>query len=178
MAFAYPIVEGEKLFVKKLCVVSLLILIIAGCGTRPSSQSTPSPTPVPSLPGPTPTSTVPSPTPVPTPLRTKGAITGRLIGRESGRPEEGLVVYLGEVTYLEPTPIPVIAMKQQTSPHTGTDDSGHFAFLDLDPGTYALILWTPMNSVVINDPETGEGLFVTVQAGAITDLGEITTDLP
>lgn len=178
MAFAYLIVQGKKLLMKKLCIASLLILIVAGCATRPSSQPTPSPTPVPSLPGPTPTSARPSPTPIPTPAPTKGAIVGQLIGRESGRPEGGLIVYLGEVEYLEPTPVPIVTMRQQSSPHTSTDDSGHFAFLDLEPGTYALILWTPMNSIVIDDPETGEGLFLVVQAGSITDLGEITTNLP
>lgn len=112
-------------------------------------------------------------------MPTKGAITGQLIGRESGRPPEGgLIVYLGDISYLQPESIPVVTMKQQSSPHTMTDESGNFAFLDLGPGTYALILWTPVNSLVINDPETGDGLLVTVEAGAITELGEITVNLP
>lgn len=183
---------------KKLCVFGLLILIAAGCGIQsgpadvPSFSTTPSsppgtpaerttsplPSPTP-MPSPTPTSTpIPSPTPIPTPIPTKGAITGQLIGRESGKPEKGLVVYLGEVSYMQPHSIPVVTMKQQASPHTMTDESGHVAFLDLEPGTYALILWTPVMSFVINDPETGQGLLVAVEGGTITELGEITVDLP
>ena len=79
---------------------------------------------------------------------------------------------------MQPNSIPVVTMRQQASPHTMTDESGNFTFLDLEPGTYALILWTPVNSLVINDPETSEGLLVTVEAGAITELGEITVNLP
>jgi len=69
-------------------------------------------------------------------------------------------------------------MKQQASPHTMADESGRFAFPDLEPGTYALILWTPARSFVINDPETGQGLLVTVEAGVIIELGKIAVDLP
>ena len=186
---------------KKLCVVGLFILIAAGCGTQPHPVDTPtctapssplvtpieelsSPLPGPTLtptamPSPTPTPPpIPSPTPIPTPMPTKGAITGQLIGRESGRPEGGLIVYLGDISYLQPNSIPIITMRQRASPHTMTDESGNFAFLDLEPGTYALILWTPVNSLVINDPETGKGLLVTVEAGAIIELGEITVNLP
>ncbi len=182
---------------KKLCILGLLILMAAGCGiqsgedlpspsTTPSSPPvTPAETPTAPLPGPTPipgptsTSTpLPSPTPIPTPIPTKGAITGQLIGRESGEPAGGLVVYLGEVSYMQPSSIPVVTMKQQASPHTMADESGHFAFSDLEPETYALILWTPAKSFVINDPETGQGLLVTVEAGVIAELGEIIVDLP
>ena len=169
---------------KKLCVLSLLILMAAGCGQRPGLGNTPArptalltPTGGATSPPPTPTPVL-GPTPVPTPVPTKGAITGQLIGRESGEPEGGLIVFLGEVSYLEPDLIPVITMRQQSSPNTMTDESGRFAFVDLEPGSYALILWTPANSVVVDQPETGEGLFVTVEAGSITDIGGITVNLP
>ena len=85
---------------------------------------------------------------------------------------------MGEVSYVEPNSIPFITMKQQASPHTMTDESGSFAFLDLEPGTFALILWTPVDSIVVDEPETGNGLMVMVEAGVITELGEITVNLP
>lgn len=182
MAFACLIAEGE-LLVKKLCIIGLFILIAGGCRAQPHPTCTPSPLPTaPSSPliAPVaePSSPPPGPTPISTPVPTRGAITGQLIGRESGRPAGGAIVYLGNISYLQPDSIPVITMRQRASPHTMADESGYFALLDLEPGTYALILWTPMNSSVIDDPETGETLLVTVEAGVITELGKITVILP
>ncbi len=167
---------------RKLYVICLFILIAGGCRAQPYPMSTLSPVLTalssPSIAPAIGESSLSSPTAIPTPVPTKGAITGQLISRKSGSPIGGLIVYLGNISYLQPDSIPVITMRQQGSPHTMADESGHFAFLNVEPGTYALILWTPINSSVIDDPETGKAFLVTVEAGVITELGKITVILP
>jgi hypothetical protein len=87
-------------------------------------------------------------------------------------------VFLGQLSPLEPGDLFVITMLPTTAPQTGVDTQGYFAFSDVEPGTYALVFWTPMNSWVISDPETEEAILVTVNAGEITDLGEVAVNLP
>jgi hypothetical protein len=90
-----------------------------------------------------------------------------------------MVIYLGELSPLEGAPgSHIITMLPSSSPSTTTDKNGYFAFLDVEPDTYALVIWTPGNSWVVTDPETGLDILVTVEAGAITDLGEVAIDLP
>lgn len=91
-----------------------------------------------------------------------------------------MVVYLGELSpvELEGEETHLVSMNPDTSPSTATSEEGRFVFQDVEPGTYAMVMWTPGNSWVVSDPETNKDILVTVEAGQITDLGEIKTDLP
>jgi len=87
-------------------------------------------------------------------------------------------VFLGKLSPLSPGDSFVITMLPTTSPQAEVDAQGYFAFADVEPDTYAMIFWTPMNSWVISDPETEEAILVTVNVGEITDLGEVAVNLP
>jgi hypothetical protein len=182
---------------KSLSVVLLLTLLLVGCGTEPTAtpvQDTPLATavaPTPTRPAPTPTEPVPTPTepaptptesaptPVPTPSADKGAIVGRFVDFETGEPPRTVMpVFLGQLSPLDPGDSFVITMLPTTAPQTGVDTQGYFAFSDVEPDTYALVFWTPINSWVVSDPETEEAILVTVNAGEITDLGEMAVNLP
>jgi hypothetical protein len=67
----------------------------------------------------------------------------------------------------------LVMMNPSSAPGTTSDTHGYFAFQDIAPGTYALVIWTPAHSQVISDPETNLDILVTVQAGEITDLGKV-----
>jgi len=123
-------------------------------------------------------SQAPTPTTLPPPAESKGAITGRLINAATGQDVVGLSVYLGEVADMGSEGDRVVTMREKASPHMLSSIGGYFGFTDIEPGTYALILWTPLNSVVVPDPATGKEFLVTVEAGVITELGDIITDLP
>jgi len=161
---------------KRLCVVLLLTMLLVGCGAESMA------TPVFELPLPTTTEPKPTrfvPTPIPMPSAGKGAIIGRFIDFETGEPPRTVMpVFLGDLSPLSPGDSFVITMLPTTSPHTEVDTQGYFAFPDVEPGTYAMIIWTPMNTWVISDPETEEVILVTVKADEITDLGEVAIDLP
>lgn len=167
---------------KRLSVVLLLTLLLVGCGAE--STATPvfeSPlvkdSPLPTPKEPKPTEFVPMP--IPMPSADRGAIVGRFVDFESGEPARTVMpVFLGDLSALSPGDSFVVTMLPTRSPRTEVDAQGYFAFQDVEPGTYAMILWTPMNTWVISDPETEEAILVTVNAGEITDLGEVTIDLP
>lgn len=188
---------------KRVSVVLLLTLLLVGCRAEPTAtpvsesplvQESPLPTPTvptPTKPAPTPTEPVPTPTkPVPTPTESvptpipmpstdRGAIVGRFVDFETGEPPRTVMpVFLGKLSPLTPGDSFVITMLPTTSPHTEVDAQGYFAFTDVEPDTYAMIFWTPVNSWVISDPETEEAILVTVNAGEVTDLGEVAVDLP
>jgi len=52
--------------------------------------------------------------------------------------------------------------------------AGKFIFLDVEPGQYGLIIWTPMNLILVSEVSNPqlENIFI-VTAGEITDLGTI-----
>jgi hypothetical protein len=180
---------------KRLSIVLLLTLLLVGCRAEPTAtpvsesppvQDTPLPTPTvptPTKPAPTPTNPVPTPTesiptPAPTPSADKGAIVGRFVDFETGEPPRTVMpVFLGQLSPLSPGDSFVITVLPTSAPHTEVDTQGYFAFSDVEPDTYAMIFWTPMSSWVISDPETEEAILVTVNAGEVTDLGEVAIDL-
>jgi hypothetical protein len=176
--------ELRKLSMKKARALSILLLLGAiSCEVmhQPGNKlliESPMPTPAFISPLPSPTAIYASPTIVLTPNLTQGTITGRLINSVSGAPIDNQIIYLGDLLPMEPGPAYLIIMKQRESPNTVTDKEGWFIFPNLAPGTYALILWTPGISKVIIDAETNKELLATVEAGKITNLGEIRVEWP
>jgi hypothetical protein len=52
------------------------------------------------------------------------------------------------------------------------EPDGKFAFTNVPPNTYALIIWTPVGGFPLEPPERGF-IKVVVEADKITDLGTI-----
>ena len=68
---------------------------------------------------------------------------------------------------------PIISFSFSTDPHTVVHDpDGRFAFTDVEPGTYVLIVWMPGLYLVIQN-EDGEPEPVVVEADKIIDVGTI-----
>lgn len=120
------------------------------------------------------------PTIVPDPAAGKGTITGRLVDFNSGQPAIEIPLYLGKLSpfNIEGSESHLIEVHPNSSPGTKTDKHGYFTFLDIEPGTYAIVAWTPVNSWVISNPETELDILATVEADTITRLGELAVDLP
>ena len=67
-----------------------------------------------------------------------------------------------------------LQLSEDTSPRAVINRStGDFIFLDVDPGKYGLIAWEPLGSQPLNDPATGETLFIELPADKTTDIGEV-----
>jgi hypothetical protein len=157
-----------------LCVV--LAFFFVGCGqVNPSltSRAYPSdqgvlalkPTPFPSV--------------IQTPLGGTGTITGKLVTSPPGRSPAGVTLYLAALLPLTPGPDYLIGMDLANSPRTVVYEDGRFLFPNIAPNRYALVLWTPNQSAYAQDPANSDKeLIVTVAAGQIVELGDVTITMP
>jgi hypothetical protein len=138
----------------------------------PTSTQPPSAAPTPSGSDPTVITTLPAPG------ADTGVVTGSVFSTNVNAPLSSVGVYLGEYMYLTPGPDYMITMREQGSPHTLADANGRFVIDKVPPGKYPILLWTPFNSKVVPDAEAKKELVVTVEAGKVTDLGEIRIEFP
>jgi hypothetical protein len=181
------ILWNMETYMKKLVTFIVLALLLVACRTEPTASPTATPAFQASpllvqdspLPEPTePAQVEPAPTSLPSPSADKGTVIGRFIDVETGEPPgETLPIFLGEFSPLE-SGDPLITMSPTSSPPGTIEASGDFVFLDVEPGTYAIVFWTPATSRVLSDPETQKPIVATLKAGEITDLGEVVVDLP
>jgi hypothetical protein len=113
----------------------------------------------------------------PTPAPSTSVIAGRLMNARTETPLPTMAVYLADLVPLTPGPGHLISVVPESSIMATTDQSGYFALTLVKPGTYALVIWNPLKSSVIPNPQdpTRE-LLVTVEAGQLDDLGEISID--
>jgi len=152
----------------------LLAVTLAGCGGLQALSPAPGATP----------QTSSSPQPVPTPASIaldvsapapgRGAVKGTLVAEDTSRPYVA-TLYLGRaIPPAQPGFPPMISFSEQSDPKAAQDpSSGAFGFKDVAPGTYALILWSPVGNKLIEKPGTKESVLVDVKAGEVSDLGTI-----
>lgn len=160
-----------------VAILATLLVGLCACGGEPTPEQTfESPLAVPTT---EPTTTV-EPTAVPalsSPQPGQGGVTGRFVDHASGEPVADKVIYLGELTPFEAQegkePSSFVMMVPTTSPSTSTDQDGYFSFLDVEPATYAFVLWTPVDSWVMVNPETEENVIVTIEPDEIVDMGTV-----
>lgn len=108
-----------------------------------------------------------------------GTVTGIIvIEAENGTPVQEAILYLGRIIMLDSGQPGMSALNKQTAPHAQTSLAGQFIFSDVEPGNYTLILDRITDSFVLNQPGGGD-LIIPVEAGQITDVGELRyPDLP
>jgi hypothetical protein len=84
-------------------------------------------------------------------------------------------IYLGNAIQADqPDFEPIISFSQETDPKAIQDQgSGEFVFAPIMPGTYALVLWTPVGSTVLREPNSDRFLLFVVEAGETLDVGTI-----
>mgnify|MGYP000706048733 CR=1 FL=1 len=165
---------------KVLLLMLMFVILLVGCGASEEETPTPLVSPLTQV-SPVGTPVVDfAPTPVSPPSSGTGTVQGRLVDYETGVTEliNGLPLYLGSLVEMDPGDSYVITMSPSQAPSTWVDTQGYFAFTDITPGTYALVIWTPMNTWVLSDPETQNSILVTITEGQINDVGEIFVNLP
>ena len=55
------------------------------------------------------------------------------------------------------------------------NEEGYFCFENVEPGTYALTLWTPpSNTEFVENVDGQDYLWIEVDSGSVVDLGHIT----
>jgi hypothetical protein len=102
----------------------------------------------------------------------KGAVVGRLVSRQLSIPIANVRVYLGERTPLAGTDGEfVVTMREQSSFFGLTDENGYFIINLVNPETYGLIAFLPIEAKLLND-DKGDPFYVTVQPGHVIDVGD------
>jgi hypothetical protein len=111
---------------------------------------------------------------IPTPGLESGIVVGQLLTPGPGGEPYYSTLYLARTiqTDTEGMP-PIIAFSEEEDPVSTQDKTGKFLFVDIPPGTYALALWSPVSSTILQDPESEDYLLFEVTAGEVTDLGII-----
>lgn len=112
-----------------------------------------------------------SPITVPTPAVGKTVFFGQML-----TPGIGGTPYIGEI-YLaslvhasESNQPPLIKFSEEQSPKAVVNVEGHFYFDNIDPGEYALIVYSLGGTYIISD-DNGQVLYVIAEAGVSVDLG-------
>jgi hypothetical protein len=155
--------------------LALILLLLTTMMTIACRTPVVTPAPAPELAvQPTPAELVPFV--APTPASGLGTVTGRMVMTDP--PDEPYLtgLYLGSTIYAAEggdSP-PLVSFSETDSPKAVQDpETGQFIFTNIQPGEYALIIWTPVFSMIVIDPATGEEVFFHVEGDQITDLGTI-----
>ena len=169
-----------------ICAALTLSMLLASCGgPGPDSISTSSPLSVPTDTSPLPTATVlvpePSPAPLVFPTSQPGfaTVTGVLdITTQSNR--QGFSLYLGKVIETSDPDRQVVGLDKTVAPLAILNiDTGAFAFYDVPPGWYALEIDRPLLvPVLVDNPEEGGTLYLTIEADDNIDLGTLPVYIP
>lgn len=109
----------------------------------------------------------------PTPSPGTGVVIGQIESTsQTGYSYTAQDLYLGKLLPAnQPGAEPAITFTYGIDPTTTVRNTdGTFAFTDIVPGIYVLIIWTPVSSLVIEAPEGGL-IKVIVETDKTTDLG-------
>lgn len=158
-------------------VVVILVILLAGCkGSSPSPAPFASPA---SVMSPLPTDE-PAPVPVfPTSQPGFATVTGVILQADT-RTSIQNALYLGEVLETsDPTQV-WVGLDTAVAPQAILDtNTGTFWFHDVPPGKYAPEVHLPLASpILIEDPETGGTMFLTIEGDEYIDLGTILVVVP
>ena len=155
----------------RLILILLLTILISACGTNSPKQN-PSPTPN--------TETPPQVIEVtPTPIvidEDLSALTGIAVTTYNGNPEPmgNTGLRLAKVFWEDETrDNGTFILDGAFSPATISSPDGSFAFVDIEPGEYVLVIGDLMQDHEIVSEPNGDAAIWTTKTGEITDVGTI-----
>ena len=107
-------------------------------------------------------------------------VTGTLKRRGSDEGFQGMELYLSEVVETSDPNSPMVGVNKSSDPRAMLDvTTGAFAFYDVPPDKYALAITRPMLvPVLVNDPDDGGTLFLTLEADEKVDLETLPVTIP
>lgn len=115
---------------------------------------------------------------IPTPSANQCAITGVLLQNPGPKPVTRQLLALANILTSQGTPA-FARFNSQNAIRTMTDDKGRFFFRDIPCDDYALIFDKITETFMLTQPNTGEDLIFSPEAGQLLDLGNLVySDLP
>jgi hypothetical protein len=111
---------------------------------------------------------------IPDPKADLGIVIGQLLTPGPGGEPYYTTLYLARTIESDQGDMPpIIAFSESEDPVSTQDKAGAFMFVDVPPGKYALAIWSPLTSTIIQSPDSEDYLVFEVKAGETTDLGII-----
>ena len=112
--------------------------------------------------------------PLPNPELKKGALLGILV-QQNGEPYIAPAIYLGRIIEAQQEGYSsIVSLSVDTAPQAIQNKEGKFLFDNISPGTYALVIWTPISQTVLPDPINNDiFLEIEIVENQIKDLGKI-----
>lgn len=152
-------------------------------GPDANSASSAYPGPAGAAAGTTPTEVVDTtPLVVPTPSSAGvGVVFGELFHvTTNGEPAPliGANVYLGEILSSTEGVEGLVKLDKTSAPKAMVNGLGQFAFTDVPPGRYGLMLDLPEGAILLNNPDNGGDMIVEIVGGDVDELGDLTYDIP
>jgi len=163
------LVNGESILrlIRYLLAVPVGLLVLAACGVPGTTQS-------PIQPPADPLATL-IPSPLVTPQAGQGVVVGSLIDQRTSQAAVKTILYL-EPSLNHDAPL-ILYGPLNGQPTANSTDTGGFVFENVPPGEYILVLYSPVDILYARQPDE-TALLVQVQAGQVTDLGRVVTDVP
>lgn len=131
--------------------------------------ASPSTAAVPATPGPA----TRTPNVVPTPATGRAVVVGTLANLKSGGVVASIKVFLAKIYYSADGTQAAFGLDIRTSPRTVTSADGYFAFVDVEPGDYLLMVGDPTFAGTVKySDSTGKDVVLKLNAGQTLNIGE------
>lgn len=143
------------------------IVLLTACANQPGAiTSAVAPTPVAATAG------VPAPA-----SNSVGVVSGTLIAiRKSGSkdPLAKAPLYLGSVMKSDAGVEGLVRLNRDIAPKTSVDPQGNFAFSNVPPGRYGLMLDTPRGTLLLSNPaDATKDMIIEIKGGDSVVLGRL-----
>ncbi|MCK9246844.1 MAG: hypothetical protein M0P11_07835 [Anaerolineaceae bacterium] len=151
-----------------LLLVAVLIFSLTSClNTRPDASRNPE-TVQPDADKTLPTRTLPAP------AEGRGVVCGYLMDDETNLPPEAALFLSENIAFGREDVPAMMSFSFQTNPRAEMAEDGYYCFENVEPGVYALTLWTPPDNVEFLEAEDGQDyLWIEVEPGSVVDLGHL-----
>lgn len=111
---------------------------------------------------------------LPTPTEGKGIVCGFLLDEETNLPPQATLFLSKNIAAGRDDVPAMMSFSYQTNPRAEMTGEGYFCFEGVEPGIYALTLWTPPgNTEFIKNEDGQDYLWVEVESESVIDVGRL-----